>query len=88
MRFRSLVAILRHGGADLTALVRGLRRGRIGQCERQPRRSQQYGSEHHVITIVPKVALPVAATATEVSSAAEQQKEHDDNQEQFHGSLR
>jgi hypothetical protein len=31
-----------------------------------------------------KIALPVAATATKVSSAAEEQKEHNDNQKQFH----
>jgi hypothetical protein len=34
-----------------------------------------------------RLALPVAASATKVSAAAEEQKENDDNQEQFHGSL-
>jgi hypothetical protein len=32
----------------------------------------------------PGFALPVAAPSTKVSTAAEKQKEHDDNQEQFH----
>jgi hypothetical protein len=32
-----------------------------------------------------KIDSPVAATATKVSSAAEEQKEHNDKQEQFHG---
>jgi hypothetical protein len=31
-----------------------------------------------------KTASPVAATATKISAAAEEQKEHEDNQEQFH----
>jgi len=31
------------------------------------------------------MASPVTATATKVSAAAEDQKEHNDKQEQFHG---
>jgi hypothetical protein len=31
-----------------------------------------------------KIASPVAATATKVSSAAEEQEKHNDNQEQIH----
>jgi hypothetical protein len=31
------------------------------------------------------IVLPVAATATKISPAAEEKKEHNDNQEQIHG---
>lgn len=47
MRFRSLVAILRHGGADLIALVFGLRQGRVGQQKRQPHGGYHYPFDHH-----------------------------------------
>jgi hypothetical protein len=34
---------------------------------------------------MPNIASPVAATATKISSTAEEQKEDNDNQEQIHG---
>ena len=91
MRFRRLVAILRHGGADLIALAFGLCPGRAGQQKRQPHGGHHHAFDHYREHLFyrerQKFALPVAATATKVSSAAEKQKEHNDNQEQFHGSL-
>jgi hypothetical protein len=88
MRFRCLIAILRHRGADLTTLVCGLRRGRTGQQQREPHGGHHYTFDHPASTFISnKAALPVAATATKVSTTAEEQKEHNDNQEQFHRRL-
>jgi hypothetical protein len=86
MRFRCLIAILRNRGADLTTLACGLRRGRTGQQQREPYGRHQYTFDHPASTFISntKAALPVAAPATKVSTAAEEQKEHNDNQEQFH----
>jgi hypothetical protein len=44
-----------------------------------------YHSMRSTLSRMPNIASPVAATATKISSTAEEQKEDNDNQEQIHG---